>query len=319
MLWSCDKDQLREESSPTLADQQSFVSTATHRLDYSLAYKQTALAYPAAVRAALSQAASNEFNDLSNDVATSILAAGEREELSSTEQFGLSLLQNAIGDVITNFVNTLWNEAWCKEQCDNCGPALGVAPIIQNCVFTGISAAGSQFEFVERFRFLFDYNLDGIVDQIDPNVFQNFFPAGAINNNGPFNVRVDAFCDGDTEFAWPGGAQWALVNPNAAPPALGPSASSFQAPPLQGGYYYRPNTQLCFSATIITRGWTFNGWSANGGSPSSQSSGSTFCTSFSSQNPIPRNVNLNFSDPCSGATRTVSGPSFLICPSGYCN
>jgi hypothetical protein len=269
-----------------------------------------------AVRDRIASEASDRFNSFSRAVAINLLG-GVEGNLNFIETQGLNILNEAVENVLENIIDEGWNATWCKQICDNCGPALGIARVRSGCTFVGIRALGSEFEFNEGLEFLLDYNEDGVADDTRLT-FTEDLPASAINNNGPFLARVNVTCDGDREFSWPGNDNniWIRIDPEQTP---GPTGS-ISAPPRDNGLFYRPGTQYCFSANITTStGWIFNGWETSGGaSPSTQTGGTSFCTTFNNSSPINGTVNLVFTDQCNGQVRRIAGPFFVICPVSSC-
>lgn len=156
------------------------------------------------VQELLVEEASEQFDKYSDQIADRLFNANGNG-LTDFERIGLNFLQGIIRSSLEEFVENWWLERWCREECDACSSALGVAAIWDGCSFEGIAAVGSEFEFNEGIDFIFDYNLDGVVDE-QRQRFDAQYPAGAISNNGPFNVRVDVTCDGGREFPWPGGS-----------------------------------------------------------------------------------------------------------------
>ena len=275
-----------------------------------------------AVQAQLTQAASNALDSLAVGNVIEIFE-NEQGELSSIEELGADLVRQAISNAIARLVGAAWNWAWCTEQCDDCGPALGMTRRFVGCNFTSVRAIGSRFEDVEALDWVIDFNRDGVVDETF-RTFENSLPSGVLGG-GIVNARVDVFCDGGIEqnqqesiFTWPGTGNNLWVEINPVPDFQRPTAS-INAPGLQNGFFYSSGTRVCFTANNLRfDGHTFEGWSVDGGSPSTQGPGSVFCTQLSSTFTRTGNLRLRFRDNCTGALEVVNGPFFLICPNGNC-
>ena len=275
-----------------------------------------------AVRNRLVEEASTRFNDFSRNLATRILTS-PGGSLNYIERASLNVLQTTIRDAIDSGIDIAWNWAFCDEQCDNCGPALGIARVIMNCELTGIRAVGSAFEEAERYEYNIDFNNDRVIDDQpvllgdDPYLAVSgiAFPSGRTQD---FWASVDAYCDGRVVNPWAGDD--VLVYISSDPSLLTVPTAEVQSPPLTNFYFYRASTQLCFTARNLDRaGYEFIGWGAPGGTPSFSVGPTTrFCTVFNARLPRPGSVYLRFRDPCTG--REVNGPGtdFYICPRGYC-
>ena len=238
--------------------------------------------------------------------------------------------QAAAAAAVVLIIDTFWDDIFCIEDCDDCGPAAGIRAVYNGCNFTGIQAVGS-FEFVERFRYAIDINQDGAPDQVIPieNSNVGFIPKTSLPTAG-FKASVEVLCDGGKEgkegsiMPWPGGTLGlAYIDPRLPVAPARPTAN-FTAPPKKGSpypYYYDTNTQLCFGMTnLATRGWTFVRWqTSGGGTPSTGTSTSNFCTKFSASQPTTFSVSAVFSHPCSPTNYVLSGPSFVVCPMGACD
>jgi hypothetical protein len=271
----------------------------------------------AGVQNSLSQAATNEFNDLSGDLAVLIFGGGA-EELTGLESLGLTLFQNAVAATIEDQISSLWNSTWCSAVCDDCGPALGIARRFIGCNFVGIRAIGSAFEEGELWEWLLDYNRDFIQDDMQLS-FMPDLPSTAISNSGIFNARVDVFCDGLTAFPWTGGALWAEVNPERD---FDTPTATIGNPEFQntGGGPLNIDTQACFTASnVMSLGYTSLGWSLSiGGITQTQPASSQLCTDFLVNSPTWVQASLRFQDQCTGSIVLVPGQPFLLCPGGPC-
>jgi hypothetical protein len=228
-----------------------------------------------------------------------------------------NLAETVTGAAIAGIVSTFWDEIFCSTECDNCGPAIGINAVFENCQFIGIRLIGN-FEFADRFELVFDTDFDGAFDETrsirEPS--SPFIPAAQLPP-GNLNIAVDIVCDGAQAFPWPGGSNGVFVDRDNFTPVR-PTAN-FTQPALESGYFYRPYTPLQFTTfAVATQGWNFNNWAASGATPATGNSLFIFTTQFNQDIPLPRNVGLVFSHPCETNAYTVSGPSFLICPTGSC-
>jgi hypothetical protein len=232
---------------------------------------------------------------------------------------GASIVTAVIGALASNGLAALWSNTWCMEQCDDCGPANGVTALFSGCTFTGIMATGNGFEFNEGVTFRIDVNNDRQTDFTVPSNPGSVISRSSLIPDGLFRVQADVTCDGDEEIDWGVSDNWIPIDPVRDRPTLNPTAN-LTLPPMTGMSY--PTGQpLVFSANINTNGWDYQGWSAPGGSPSS-GSGRLFTVRYEYTGIVEREITLRFRNPCTGATLTLPGDSFVICNAaatgGFC-
>jgi hypothetical protein len=273
----------------------------------------------------------SKTNAFVSKAAQTALAAGTKPLLKKTTNWSSGEI-NAVVIAIKLVLDTFMDSWFCKEECDDCGPAVGIRSVFNGCTFMGIEAVGT-FEFAEEFVYRVDDNQDGVFD-FNRQIFNsNPFLTKSSLPNTPFKVIVDVGCDGarvgaqGSTMPWPLGTQGRVyVDPTASVAPPRPTAI-VNGPPLQGSpypYYHNTNTQLCFSlSNLATRGWTFVGWkttvSGGSASPSTGNSSSTFCTTFNSSTTAFASVYAEFSHPCSPNNYTIQAGSFPVCPPGACN
>lgn len=216
-----------------------------------------------------------------------------------------------VAALIKEALGLVWEGLFCTMECDECAEAAGIIVDYNGCDLNEILPLGT-FEFAEGFVYLIDENRDGsyernvVVRNSSGRVRASDLPSN------PFKVIVDVECDGGTPRPWPVDRSRAVtVFPQL--PSARPSGF-ITGPPKQSGYFYRPNTTLCFTLKGQNgNGLTFDGWTASGGSPSSGGTiNSTFCTSFSSDGP--KSVNARFRNDCTGGSEFITN-SFVICSS----
>jgi hypothetical protein len=212
----------------------------------------------------------------------------------------------------------LWSDAWCRVRCDNCGQASGVSALFNGCTFLGIVATGNSFDFNEGAIYRIDENGDEQSDfRVPGEEGSTISFSTRIPSDRPFNVKADIICDGNSVISF--GDRWILIDPVRDSPTLNPTLN-LTSPPMSNMSY--PSGQsLTFSAVINTNGWTYLGWSAPGASPSS-GSGRSFSIRYDNieDNIVARQITFRFRNPCTGATLTLPGDSFLICDAagGFC-
>jgi hypothetical protein len=214
-----------------------------------------------------------------------------------------------VGSLIALAIN---NISSCSVTCDNCAAALGIADVNPtDCDVTALEAIGA-FEFSEQFEWFIDANRDGV-----------YFPGGITSDNRfpqssfpsqtvPFDIYVDVTCDGETLQPWPSGEPGITVDP-----ILGVTSylyGNISGPPLSNGFFYPPNTNLCFTLTVFNIAeYSFTGWeTTSGGNPSSGPPTNYFCTTFTNPQPITGSVNAVFEENCTGDIMRIPF-SFLIC------
>jgi len=139
--------------------------------------------------------------------AQAALALGVRDAFRRASDWS-SAQQSAAIAAILFIVNTFWDDIFCNEDCDDCGPAAGIRAVYNGCNFTGLQAIGS-FEYAEAFEYLIDINQDGVYD-ITRELFNDsgFIPKSSLPTT-PFKVIVDVLCDGGrgnvpgSRMSWP--------------------------------------------------------------------------------------------------------------------
>ena len=90
----------------------------------------------------------SETNATVSAIAQAALALGVRSAFRQTSSW-TAFQQDAATTAVVLIINTFWDDVFCQEDCDECGPATGIRAVYSGCNFTGIQAVGS-FEFAER-------------------------------------------------------------------------------------------------------------------------------------------------------------------------
>ena len=229
---------------------------------------------------------------------------------------GSAVVISIFKDVLKEVINFIFEGAWCKEDCDACGPALNLQGVYSGCNLVGLQALGSPFEANEGVSFRIDINQDRNTDfTLRSNPGTVISRSTLIPRNSLFRAQADVTCDGDLTFPWPVSNEWPLISPEPDI-AISPSATLY-GPPKTNGYYYPGGTSLCFQARIVSTGWNYTGWSAPGGSPGS-GTGRSFCVTYNDNSTAPRSILLNFVHPCTGQRFALSADEFVVCPYGRC-
>lgn len=231
-----------------------------------------------------------------------------------------SIVSKIFGALVGAGLGALWSSTWCRTWCDDCGAANGVSALFSGCTFTGIRATGNPFQFNEGVIYRIDENFDNQTDfTVRSNPGSITSNSTQLSRNQPFRAQADVICDGNSVIPWGDPNRWIPVNPVRDSPTLNPTVS-LTSPP-RSGMSYPAGQSLSFSATINTNGWTYLGWSSSGGSPSS-GIGRTFAVTYNSNSIVSREITFRFRNPCTGATLTLPGGSFLICnpanTGGFC-
>lgn len=235
-------------------------------------------------------------------------------DISNTESDVVKAAFSVVGSLISLAVSSLGNN--CDLECDDCAAALGIAHDDCNPV-DGLEAIGA-FEHNEGFNWFIDGDKNGTYETGPILTTANWLPASDFpSSTVSFYARVNVICDGFNVQAWPQ-QNGILVDPVTGVTPQYPSAS-VTGPPLNNGYFYRPNTNLCFNLNVVSSGdYEFTGWQTTSlGNPSSGSATAQFCTTFSDPGyATTASVNAVFMEPCTGAT-TYASRSFVLC--GSCN
>jgi hypothetical protein len=267
-----------------------------------------------AVRAAVAATAAAAFKD-----AVEITIANNFIGFIGNIDLG-NLTEQVLATIVAQVVILIWNEVFCKEQCDECYPAFGIDAVFEDCDFAGIRARGF-FEFAERWEWRFDFNNDGVFGG-EIQTRENFVPLSSLPSQ-PFSVIVDVICDDRLPYFWSGEDDdgtitGVLIDPNMTPADLPRPVAIVDTPPSSSNFFHRPNTRLCFTASSSVStggGWRFKEWRAAGGSPSTSSSSGGICTRFNDTSPQWRFVEMVFTHPCVG-DHIAGGSDVYICPPG---